>query len=705
LYFDRAVEKYPGWRVAYLVRPLDLLDPAPYMVLKALGLLILFSCGLIGVEVYLLYRSASAEMDHRRAIEAALAESEERFRSIVENSHAGIIIVGRDYRFGYANDEAGRLLGLPAREVIGRDFREFLDDESRRLVTEYYHRRQRGQEVPSHYEFNVITSGGEKRRVEISSSIITDSRGHVHTVGQVLDITERKATEEALRESEERYRKVLEANPDPMVVYDMEGRVLYFNPAFAAVFGWTLEESLGRKMDHFVPDLAWPETRRMIQRVLNRESFQGVETVRFNKSGELIPVSISAACFSDKEGRLLGSVINIRDVRQQKNLESQLQQAQKMEAVGTLASGIAHDFNNLLQAISGYVQLILSKGGPTLANRRYLAEVDHTVQRAKDLVQRLLHFSRKMKTEPRPVDLNREVIYTVGMLERTIPKMIRIETRLAGGLWPIEGDPSQLEQVLMNLGVNAMDAMPDGGRMTVETGNTTLDENFCRDHLGLTPGDYVLLRVTDTGLGMDAETLQHIFEPFYTTKPVGQGTGLGLFTVYGIVQAHGGQVLCHSRVGEGTVFDLYFPVLGDRRAEIAAGPESAEAVQGHGETVLVVDDEPAVREIAREVLADNGYRVLEAGSGEEALEIYGDRRGSIDLVVLDLGMPGMGGSACLKELLVLDPEAKVLIASGYSNDSPVRRSLEDGARGFIGKPYRLVDILKKVRQVLDAKDK
>ena len=299
-----------------------------------------------------------------------------------------------------------------------------------------------------------------------------------------------------------------------------------------------------------------------------------------------------------------------------------------------------------------------------------------------------------------PLNINDEVKQVKTLLKRTIPRMIEIEFHLADDLRTVNADPAQLEQVLLNLGVNARDAMPDGGRLVIETENVTLDQEFCQTHMGAKAGDFVLLTVSDTGHGMDKATVEHIFEPFYTTKGIGQGTGLGLAMVYGTIKNHQGYINCYSEVGQGTAFKIYLPAI-EQKAEIFRAEKTA-AIQGGHETILVVDDEEWVREVAVEILEQYGYQVESAPDGERALEIYSEGKDEIDLVLLDLGMPGMGGKKCLERLVKFDPDVKVVIASGYSADGQVKETHKIGARGFIGKPYRLEDMLKKVREALDS---
>ncbi len=522
------------------------------------------------------------------------------------------------------------------------------------------------------------------------------------------DITDRKKAEDALRESEELYRVTFESIPDVITVSRMEdGRYVKVNDGFCALTGYSREEVIGKTpfdLDIFVN----PEDRNKMISLLREEGKVSNLEIQFRiKDGTILDSLLSAESFRyGGEDCLVAVVKNITSIKhiekEKAKLETQLFQAQKMEAVGTLASGIAHDFNNILQAISGYVQLMQLDAAETHPQSEYLNWISAAIERAAELTHRLLAFGREVEVELKPLDLNREVENTVRMMERTIPKMIEIQTRLADGLKPVRGSPVQLAQVLMNLGTNAADAMPDGGRLVIETENVQLDEEYCRARPGLQPGEYVLLTVSDTGCGMDKETLQRIFDPFFTTKEVGKGTGLGLFTVYGIVKNHGGHITCSSEPGQGTTFKLHLPAAAQTDDSDQAAPfePSTETLEGD-ESILLVDDEPALLEAAKQYLEKYGYTVITAASGEEALAVYERKGGDIDLVVLDLVMPGMGGQKCLERLLAFDPRAKIVVASGYSADGQAKTALDRGAAGFIAKPYRLKKMLEIVRWVLN----
>lgn len=510
-----------------------------------------------------------------------------------------------------------------------------------------------------------------------------------------------KGLYEESRRSEELYRSFLDSSPDAIVIYDLEGKTCYINPAFTRSFGWTKEDVRGKPIP-MIPESEKERTMAMVHALIREGlSYQGFETKRFTKDGRLREVSISASGVDDQHGRISGILVILRDISEKKALEAQLTHAHKMEAIGTLAGGIAHDFNNILQAISGYTQILLMSKSPEDPEYSKLKAIDRSSQKASELTKQLLVFSRKVQSELRQVDLNHSVRAVSELLKRTIPKMISIELKLDEDLRAINADPVQIEQIIMNLGVNARDAMPEGGKLVIETSNIRLDERYCKTHVGAKMGEYVLMRITDTGFGMDEETLNHIFEPFFTTKDVGKGTGLGLAMVYGIVNNHGGYVTCSTQPGIGTTFDVYFPVLSMEKVKRVEEEKADQQVARGSERILLVDDEQTVLEVVQDILDRFGYHTLTAASGEEAIEIYRQKGHDIDMVILDLNMPGMGGHKCLKELLWVDPGAKVIIASGYSDNKRVQETLQAGAVGFISKPYKYKDILKKIRGVFE----
>jgi PAS domain S-box-containing protein len=514
------------------------------------------------------------------------------------------------------------------------------------------------------------------------------------------ELAERKRAEASVHYERERFQTLLQHAPIGILLVNEAGRFTYANPKFTEIFGYDL-------MD--VPDgktwfrQAYPDLQYRKQVIAD-----WMNDLKAHQAGEQRPRVYDVIC-KDGGKKVINfipvsletgeNLVVCEDITERLILEDQLQHAQKMEAVGILAGGVAHDFNNLLQGISGYTQLLLMDKTADDPDFPKLKSIEKTIARAAQLVRQLLLFSRKDVAERRNVNLNQEMGQVVKILERTIPRMIDIELYPGSRLWTVKADPAQIEQALMNLGINAADAMPDGGKLIIQTQNVVMENNHVKKHNNVPPGNYVLLTVSDTGCGMDRKTLDHIYEPFFTTKGIGKGTGLGLASVYGIVKCHGGYIFCESSSGQGTVFKIFFPAIGrEEDAEVSFPQETT--LLGGVETILVVDDVLDIRMLAAQILQRFGYTVMTAASGEEALQLHSSGEKPIHLTILDLGMPGIGGNRCLRELLAINPFAKVLIASGYCDDDTVKKTLASGAAGFIGKPYQLDDLLNRVRSIL-----
>lgn len=517
--------------------------------------------------------------------------------------------------------------------------------------------------------------------------------------GLITNITEHKRAEEALRDSETRYRSLV-ANATDMIFIAQDGFLRFPNPASSTITGYSKEELSTLPFANIIH----PEDREMViekhTRRLKGEEVPNTYSFRIlTKGGEVLWVQLNAVLIT-WEGRP-GVLCSLRDITPQKRLEEQYLHAQKMEAVGTLAGGVAHDFNNLLQAVLGNAQMFLMEKKVDDPGYQQLMAIKQAAQRGAELTQRLLNFSRKVQSKPRLLHLNQEVMEVEKLLRRTIPKMIEVELRLSGDLWAISADPVQMGQVIMNLALNARDAMPEGGKLVIGTKNVALGEEFCKSHVGLRAGSYVLLSVSDTGQGMGKEVLQHLFEPFFTTKEVGRGTGLGLAMVYGIVKGHEGYIECESELGKGSIFKIYFPAV-EQAVEVEEAEEE-ERPRGGRETILLVDDEESLRDLAKEILSTFGYTVITASDGEGALEIYRREKDKIHLIILDVIMPGMGGMRCLEGLQSIDPEVKVVIATGYTpeGEGPAKAVLEGEAGGYISKPYDMRELLRVVREALD----
>jgi len=638
------------------------------------------------------------DISERTLAETALKKSEEKYRHLVENLNDVIFSIDMNGKFTFVSQAVESMARYKPSEITGKPFTQFVHPDYLPVLKKHFQDVLSGSGRSS--EYKVFKRDGETLWVRSSSMPIYEGNQIVGLQGILTDINERKQAEEALRESEKRYRLLFD-NANDAVFIVQDGVMKFSNPKTREMSGYTADELAGIS---FV-DLVHPDDREMVleryKRRLRGEEFESVYSFKiFNKTGEQLWVNLNSVV-TMWEGK--PATLNfLRDITAHKRLEAQLQQAQKMEAIGTLAGGISHDFNNLLQAILGYTQILLLDKQSKDPDFARLREIEKSARRASELTRQLLAFSRKVESKLRPINLNQEARKIEKLLRRIIPKMIDIELHLEGDLDIVNVDPNQIGQVIMNLGVNAWDVMPDGGKLVIGTENVDLDEDYCKEHLRAGPGKYVLLSVCDTGHGMDKETLEHIFEPFYTTKETGKGTGLGLAMVYGIVKNHGGYIMCYSEPGEGTAFKIYFLVIATEREEAGEERKEEEEVPGGTETILIVDDEESIRKGGKEILARFGYAVLSASDGERALELYRENKEKIDLVILDLILPGMGGRKCLEELLKMDPRTRVLIASGYSPDYHAKKTIKARAKGFIGKPYNIKQMLKAVRDALDV---
>jgi len=499
--------------------------------------------------------------------------------------------------------------------------------------------------------------------------------------------------EEALRETADHLRALIEASPLAIYSLTPDGKIRTWNAAAERIYGWPADAVIGQPLPT-VPEDRKAEQRALGDRVLRGETLSGVETARRRRDGTPVQVSLSAGPLFDAAGRVTGIMVVSADVTGVRQLESQYRQAQKMEAVGRLAGGIAHDFNNVLTAIGGYSDLVLEDLAPEDPHRQDIVEIRKATDRAAGLTRQLLTFSRQQVVSPQLVDLNEVVVEMKGMLERLIGEDVTLRVVSGSDLGAVHADAGQIQQVVMNLAVNARDAMPEGGRLTISTANVELDASYAELHFAAAPGPYVMLAVSDTGTGMDEHTKAHLFEPFFTTKEKGKGTGLGLATVYGIVKQSGGYVWVYTERGQGTTFKVYLPRAAGTGVEKSVAPAEPATLRG-SETILLAEDEPTVRTIVREALVRQGYTVLEAASPEAAIQIAEQHRGPIHLLLTDVVMPGQSGDHLAARLVGSRPEMRVLFMSGYPDDTAVQRN-------YLQKPFGPETLVRTVRQALDA---
>lgn len=649
----------------------------------------------------------SANIICRRRASRALRESEQRLQDIMDFAPVLIYLKDRMGRYILINRQYSKDFGLEDKPVAGlTDF----EIHPKEIASVFKENDQKVMAANGPMEFEETARPGGKPRQYISVKFpLRKSGGEIYGLCCISrDITERKFAEKARFQSEVKYRNLFNSISDLVYSHDLEGRMLSINPAATKWLGYKAEEILGRSIAKFMPPSHQKSFyRRYLKKVVSSGHAGGTMAV-VAKDGSVHYMEYrntlvelgSAKPYITGIGRDVTE--RILPERKLRKIKEQLSQSQKMKAVGTLASGVAHDFNNILQAVSGNVELLMASESVSHDGRKNLSEISAAIATAAELVRRLLAFGRKGGIKLTPLDLNRQVEQAVLMLKRTLPKKIELDIKLSPDVKPIRADAVQLEQIIMNLGINAVDAMPNGGKLTIESANiTTLGSAYLNNHFKTPPGEYVLLRVSDTGTGMDKKTLKRIYEPFFTTKGQDEGTGLGLSTVYGVVQNHHGYIDCKSQLGRGTEFSIYFPAS-DRPAgrESHSHAESMDNLSGH-ERILMVDDDQAVLKIGRQGLSQFGYQVITAGSGEKALEIYQSQKETISLVILDLNMPGMGGQSCLEKIIEINPKARVLVSSGLIQDDTVQNVSSAGAAGFMSKPYRLTALAQKIRQVLD----
>jgi two-component system cell cycle sensor histidine kinase/response regulator CckA len=520
------------------------------------------------------------------------------------------------------------------------------------------------------------------------------------TIGLRAEIADRRRAEERLRESEERYRDLFENANDLIWSYTMDGVILYANRAWKEALGYSDGDIQNLNVEQIIhPDgrSIWVE---QIKRLFRSESENKADVVLVTKSGKKILGEASRSCkLVEGKPAIVRSII--RDVTDRRHLEEQLFQTAKMEAIGKLAGGVAHDFNNLLTVICGYGELL--RESVEGEEQDYAAEILKATASAAALTRQLLAFSRRQIIAPQVLDLNSVVVRMEKMLKRLIGERIELLTLRDSNLGRVKADPGQVEQIIMNLAVNARDAMPQGGKLTIETANVDLDSAYIRSHSAV-PGPYILLAVSDTGVGMDADTLTHVFEPFFTTKEKGKGTGLGLSTVYGIVKQNGGNIWVYSERGRGSTFKVYLPRVYESAEEAASRTSSSESLNGT-ETILLAEDEEGVRSLVYRTLHACGYRVLVAKDVEDAVNIFEDCHEPIHLLLTDVVMPQMNGNELAKRLSIRHPETEVLYMSGYTDNAIVHHGVLEAGTFFIQKPFMPKVLMKKVREVLDARTK
>ncbi|HEV2827899.1 MAG TPA: response regulator [Pyrinomonadaceae bacterium] len=638
-----------------------------------------------------------AELIERRYVEQSLRASELEMRALFAAMTDVVFVLSAGGRYlkiaptkpSFLYKPAAHLIGKTLHQVFPKEQADFFFSNVRRALSE-------GRRHNVEYLLEI-----EGKEVWFDGSVSPMSDDSVLWVAR--DITERKRTEEALRDAEKNYRSIFENAVEGIFQSTPEGRLISANPALARMLGYKSPQDLIESVTEIEQQLyVEPDRRAEFVKLLQEDGVgRGFVAQLRRKDGSLIWALGNARVVRDASGQLVCYEGSVEDITERKQLEEQLRQSQKMEAVGQLAGGIAHDFNNLLTAINGYSDLTLKNLTEDSPLRSKVEQIKKAGVRAASLTRQLLAFSRKQVLQPVVLDINSLVTDVSKMLRRLVGEDIEFVTLLRPKTGNVNADPGQIEQVLMNLVVNARDAMPKGGKIVIETANAEFDEGYAEQHVAVNPGPYVMLAVSDTGTGMDEETRARIFEPFFTTKELGKGTGLGLSTVYGIVKQSGGFIWAYSELGKGTTFKVYLPCIAQLAEGYKRNVEPKSARRGT-ETILLVEDDKTVRDLVREVLRDYGYKVLVAVNGEDALSVAERHEAAIHLLLTDVVMPGMGGRILANRLSEARPEMKMLFMSGYTDDAIVHHGVLDADTPFIQKPFPPHVLAQRVRDVLDG---
>ena len=695
-----AVLESPGTPVIVVTGSLDEETAAEYIKAGAADYIVKHHLERLPTAVRRALDLRRAREEQARA-EEARRQSEERFRALIEHGADAVALVAPDATLLFVSQAVERVLGYSPADLVGRSAFEHVHPDDvlrlRAVVAEVLDRPG----VPRTVEVRVQRrDGGWCVLDAVAVNRLTEP-----AVGAIVvnyrDVTERRQAEEALRDSEIRYRTLVDGVRDIIFALTPEGTIVSLNPAFETITGWPRGEWLGKAFEQLVHPEDLPLAVELLGRVVRGEP-RPASQFRVGTKGGDYRVADFAATAQRRDEALVGILGIGRDVTERVQLEQQLRQAQKMEAVGRLAGGVAHDFNNILTAITGFADLLAEDLPASDARRQDALEIRKAAERAAGLTRQLLAFSRQQVLQPQVLDLNALLTELEKLLRRLLGEDIALVTRLEPALGRVKTDPGQLEQVVMNLAVNSRDAMPRGGKLTIETANVRLDDAYAREHYPARAGPHVMLAVSDTGTGMTAEVQAHLFEPFFTTKEKGKGTGLGLATVYGIVKQSGGFVWVYSELGLGTTFKIYLPRV-DEPGGVAAAAAALAPVGRGTETILLAEDEAPVRAVARQVLERHGYTVLEAPSAEAALDLVGRYSGPIHLLLTDVIMPGLSGRELAIRLAPLRPETRVIYMSGYTDDAITRHGVLEAGLVYIQKPFTPELLARKVREVLDRR--
>jgi two-component system cell cycle sensor histidine kinase/response regulator CckA len=626
---------------------------------------------------------ATVNLTERRQAEERLRASESRYRNLFEQTADAVVVLDEEARIADANPALATMLGQSIEELRGVPWTDYIDN-----LDEVPFQRPSVDGPASVFERRLRRTDGSSVELEFHTRRFAPG----WSIGVGREIGARKAAER----ERARLIRAVEQSADAIAITDRDGTVLYVNPALERASRMHRDQLIGKNhralLGEALPESSYAE----ILATVTRDGHWAGELERTRPDGSPYRAHVTVTAVNDESAELANYVVVLRDKTHEHELEEQLRQAQKMEAIGRLAGGVAHDFNNLLTAISGFAELAEAEAEPGSELAGYLAEILQSAERAGALTRQLLAFGRRAVLQPQALDVNEVVAQVAPMLERIIGEDIALEIRLGEKVGRVMADRGQIEQVIVNLAANARDAMPEGGRLSIATETVTLDEAYAAEHRDVQPGEYARLTFADTGSGMDAATMEHIFEPFFTTKMAGSGTGLGLSTVFGIVRQSGGAIDARSSPGQGSTFTVDLPLTHETE-QVAREAPRAESEPGH-ETVLVVEDEPSVLGFVSELLRRNGYTVLSASNGDEAVALAQTHSGAIDLVFCDLVMPGLSGRETASVVCAMRPGVRQLFSSGYSEEMARRGTADE--LPFVAKPYEAGALLRAIREAL-----
>lgn len=645
------------------------------------------------------------DITERKRIDEALRESDEKFHQLADNITDAFWIRTADMsKVLFISRAFEKIWGRPVDELYDKpeSWVDFIHPDDQKWVARTFAELS-GEQQRLEIKYRIIRPNSDIRWIKTRAFPVKNTDGElIRYAGIVSDITEERRADEALRESEEKYRTILENIEDGYFEVDAAGSFTFFNDSICQTFGYSRQEMMGKNNRDYMDEQNAKKVFQTFNEVFRTgKPAKGIDWEINRKDGSRRIIEASVTRRDDVNGKPIGFRGLVRDITERRDLEDRFRQSQKMEAIGVLAGGIAHDFNNLLTAINGYSDLVLRQLNADDPIKGQITEIKNAGDRAAALTGQLLAFSRKQILKPRVHNLNSVISEIEKMLRRIIRENIELRTKLAPDLGNIKADPGQIEQVIMNLAVNARDAMPGGGMLVIQTENYYLGEDYVSQNLAVTPGDFVRISVTDTGEGMDEETQRRIFDPFFTTKEVGKGTGLGLSTVYGIVKQSGGDIMVYSELGKGTTFKIYLPCVDEQIQRPKWAGDAEEDLSGT-ETILLVEDEDIVRHLVYEILTSNGYKVLVAGTGAAAIEIAENYTKEIHLLLTDVIMPKMGGTELQKTLSAFKPDIKVLFMSGYTDDAISQSGVLNTGTAFIEKPFTPDKLARKVRELLSA---